>query len=91
MEKSSEMTAWQNHTFQTPIEGMSKCQTLIEAIFKCQILLTAPFTTHQRHLRKVDEDEEGDVGVKVYVNVHVFLRVKGTGDIYREGLYILYM
>lgn len=42
-----------------------------------------------RHLRKVDEEEEGDVGEMVYVNVHDYLRVKGKGDIYRKGLYIL--
>lgn len=31
------------------------------------------------HFRKVDEDEDVDVGVKVYVNVHDFLRVREGG------------
>ena len=38
-----------------------------------------------RHLREVDEDEEGDVGEMVYVSVHVYLRVKGRGTYIGRG------
>ena len=47
-------------------------------------------STHWR-LLMVDEHQVGDVNEHKYVSVDDFLRVKGRGDIYREGLYILYM